>query len=117
LSLGIDSYELLDLRNQDTPRMARFLSAGKGTARIARRPTLEINGDLIGNGFVASLTVGIDATRREAIETHGATLRHLPKYSPDLNPTEMFFRKLKACPRKAGEKRIPRLRYSFAGCR
>jgi transposase len=39
---------------------------------------------------------------REAIEAHGATLRYLPQYSPDLNPIEMPFSKLKASLRKAG---------------
>src|SRR5258706_15128114 len=43
LSLGTDNYELLDLRNKDTPGMARFLSAGKGISRTEGRPTLEIN--------------------------------------------------------------------------
>jgi transposase len=33
---------------------------------------------------------------REAIEAAGATLRFLPAYSPDLNPIEQFFAKLKA---------------------
>ena len=33
---------------------------------------------------------------REAIEKIGATLRYLPKYSPDLNPIEMAFSKFKA---------------------
>ena len=54
--------------------------------------------------FVAALGV------REAIEARGATLRYLPKYSPDLNPIEMPFSKLKAYLRKAGERTIPRLR-------
>jgi imidazolonepropionase-like amidohydrolase len=43
MSLGTDSYELLDLRNKDTPGMARYLSAGKGLSRNEGRPTLEIN--------------------------------------------------------------------------
>jgi transposase len=47
---------------------------------------------------------------REAIEARGATLRYLPKYSPDLNPIEMSFSRLKAYLRKAGERTIPRLR-------
>lgn len=38
---------------------------------------------------------------REAIEAVGAQLRYLPKYSPDLNPIEMAFSKLKAHLRKA----------------
>jgi transposase len=33
---------------------------------------------------------------REAIEAAGATLLYLPAYSPDLNPIEMAFAKLKA---------------------
>jgi transposase len=33
---------------------------------------------------------------REAIEKAGATLRYLPKYSPDLNPIEMPYSKFKA---------------------
>ena len=38
---------------------------------------------------------------REAIEAVGATLRYLPPYSPDLNPIEKLFAKLKALLRKA----------------
>jgi DDE superfamily endonuclease len=47
---------------------------------------------------------------RVAIEARGATLRYLPKYSPDLNPIEMPFSKLKAYLRKTAERTIPRLR-------
>jgi transposase len=47
---------------------------------------------------------------REAIEARGATLRYLPKYSPDLNPIKMSFSKLKAYLRNAGERTISRLR-------
>ncbi len=50
------------------------------------------------------------AAIREAIEARGATLRYLPQYSPDLNPIEMPFSKLKAFLRKAAERTIPRLR-------
>ena len=39
---------------------------------------------------------------REAIEARGATLRYLPQYSPDLNPIEMPFSKLKADLRLSG---------------
>jgi transposase len=38
---------------------------------------------------------------REAIEAAGAELRYLPPYSPDLNPIEQFFAKLKTLLRKA----------------
>jgi transposase len=37
---------------------------------------------------------------REAIEAAGATVRSLPPYSPDFNPIEMIFAKLKALLRK-----------------
>jgi imidazolonepropionase-like amidohydrolase len=43
LSLGTDSWETLDLRNKDTPGLARYFSAGKGLSRPEGRPTLEIN--------------------------------------------------------------------------
>ena len=38
---------------------------------------------------------------RQAIEAAGATLLYLPKYSPDLNPIENAFAKLKAALRRA----------------
>jgi transposase len=37
---------------------------------------------------------------REAIEAQGASLRYLPPYSPDLNPIEQTFSKIKAGLRK-----------------
>ena len=46
---------------------------------------------------------------REPIEATGATMRRLPPYSPDLNPIEQSFAKLKAHLRKAGERSIPAL--------
>jgi transposase len=46
---------------------------------------------------------------RAAIEARGATLRYLPAYSPDLNPIEMMFAKLKALLRRAEERTVPAL--------
>ena len=43
---------------------------------------------------------------REAIEAVGASLRFLPPYSPDFNPIENAFAKLKAMLRKAGERTV-----------
>ena len=43
---------------------------------------------------------------RDAIETAGASLRYLPPYSPDFNPIEMAFSKLKAILRKAAARTI-----------
>ena len=57
-----------------------------------------------------SLPVHKVAGVREAIEAAGARLRYLPKYSPDLNPIEQTFSKLKAHLRKSAERTIPRLR-------
>jgi transposase len=51
---------------------------------------------------------------KEAIEGAGATLRYLPPYSPDLNPIEQAFAKLKALLRKAGERTVEGL-WSFLG--
>jgi len=41
---------------------------------------------------------------QQAIEAKGASLLYLPKYSPDLNPIEKAFAKLKALLRKAAER-------------
>ena len=41
---------------------------------------------------------------RRAIRDAGAKLFFLPKYSPDLNPIERFFAKLKHWPRQAAER-------------
>jgi len=46
---------------------------------------------------------------REAIEARGATLSYLPPYSPDFNPIEQFFSKLKAMLRKAAATSIASL--------
>jgi transposase len=43
---------------------------------------------------------------REAIEAAGASLLYLPPYSPDLNPIENAFAKLKALLRKAAERTV-----------
>lgn len=43
---------------------------------------------------------------REAIEAAGARLEFLPPYSPDLNPIEMLFSRLKAQMRKAAERTV-----------
>jgi transposase len=46
---------------------------------------------------------------REMIEAAGAELRYLPPYSPDSNPIENAFAKLKALLRKAAERTVDRL--------
>ncbi|MDB5972350.1 MAG: hypothetical protein JWQ90_4800 [Hydrocarboniphaga sp.] len=46
---------------------------------------------------------------REAIEAVGAHVRYLPPYSPDLNPIEKLFAKLKALLRKAAMRTVDAL--------
>ena len=46
---------------------------------------------------------------REAIEAAGARLLYLPPYSPDFNPIEQLFAKLKALLRKAAERSVESL--------
>jgi len=62
-----------------------------------------------------SLPVHKVAGVKEAIEAAGATLVYLPTYSPDLNPIEPVFSKLKAYLRKAAEETIPDLIHRI-GC-
>jgi len=47
---------------------------------------------------------------KDLVEAAGATLLFLPPYSPDLNPIEMAFSKLKAALRKAKERTVDGLR-------
>ena len=50
----------------------------------------------------------------QAIEATGAILLYLPPYSPDLNPIEQFFAKLKAILRKAAARTIDTLYTALA---
>jgi len=65
-------------------------------------PTLK-RGDIV---MMDNLPVHKVAGVREAIEAARATLIYLPPYSPDLNPIEMAFSKLKAHLREAAERTI-----------
>jgi transposase len=51
---------------------------------------------------------------RQAIEGAGCQLLYLPPYSPDLNPIEQAFAKLKALLRKRGERTVEGL-WTFLG--
>lgn len=53
---------------------------------------------------------------REAIEKVGARLLFLPPYSPDFNPIEMAFSKLKALLRKAAARTVDELWSIVADC-
>lgn len=68
-------------------------------------PTLTPGDTVIMDNLPVHKVAGV----KEAIEAAGATLVYLPAYSPDLNPIEKAFSKLKAALRKAAEKTIPNL--------
>ena len=63
-------------------------------------PTLS-PGDIV---IMDNLSVHKGPKIRDAIEAVGAELRFLPPYSPDFNPIEQAFSKLKALLRKAAER-------------
>jgi len=65
-------------------------------------PTLKRNDIVVADNFASHKVSGV----REAIEKVGATLRYLPKYSPDLNPIELAYSKLKAFLRKAAQRTV-----------
>ena len=60
-------------------------------------PTLRPGDVVIADNLGSHKVAGV----REAIERRGASLLFLPPYSPDLNPIEQVFAKLKALLRKA----------------
>jgi transposase len=68
-------------------------------------PTL-VPGDIV---VMDNLPAHKIAGVREKIEAAGATLLYLPPYSPDLNPIEQAFAKLKALLRKAAERSVAAL--------
>jgi transposase len=68
-------------------------------------PTLSC-GDIV---IMDNVSVHKVAGVRAAIQARGATLRYLPPYSPDLNPIEKFFSKLKSVLRKAAARSLESL--------
>lgn len=68
-------------------------------------PTLKPGDIVIMDNLPAHKPIAV----REAIEKAGATLRFLPPYSPDFNPIENAFAKLKAALKKAAARTIPEL--------
>ena len=71
-------------------------------ARIFLCPSLRPGDIVIADNLSSHKVAGV----REAIEAVGATIRYLPPYSPDLNPIEKLFAKLKALLRKAATRTI-----------
>jgi len=60
-------------------------------------------GDIV---ILDNLTSHKGPSVRDMIEAAGAELRYLPPYSPDFNPIENAFSKLKALLRKAAERTV-----------
>jgi len=87
---------------------AKFNSFAAREATPALKPQLlpRLFGE---NVIMDNLPVHKVAGVQEVIEAAGATLLYLPPYSPDLNPIEQAFSKLKAHLRKAAEQTIPGL--------
>ena len=68
-------------------------------------PTLAPGDIVILDNLPAHKIAGV----RAAIEAAGAEVRYLPPYSPDFNPIEMAFAKLKALLRKAAARTVVEL--------
>ena len=68
-------------------------------------PTLHPGDIVIADNLRSHKVAGV----RDAIEVAGATLRYLPPYSPDLNPIEKLFSKLKTLLRKAAKRSVDAL--------
>lgn len=63
-------------------------------------PTLSTGDVVIMDNLSSHKVAGV----QEIIEDTGATLLYLPPYSPDLNPIEMLFSKIKAALRRAAKR-------------
>ena len=70
---------------------------------VGRLETSLRAGDVVVMDNVSSHKV---AGVRQAIEQAGAQVRYLPPFSPDLNPIEQAFAKLKSLLRKAAAQRV-----------
>jgi len=116
---------------QDHWKTTTFVAGLRATALTA--PCV-IDGPMNGNAFLAYVEqvlapslkpgdivvlVNLSAHKvpsvREAIEAAGARLLYLPPYSPDFNPIEQLFAKLKALLRRAAERSVAGLWNRIAG--
>jgi transposase len=78
-----------------------FLAYTRGFLAPELRPGDLVILDNLGSHKVAGV--------RQAVQAAGATLLYLPPYSPDLNPIEKLFSKLKALLRKAATRTVESL--------
>jgi transposase len=75
-------------------------------------PTLS-QGDVV---VMDNLSSHMGAKIEQLIKAAGATLRYLPPYSPDMNPIEKAFSKLKAFLRKIAERTVAGLLNALETC-
>jgi transposase len=68
-------------------------------------PTLKAGDIVICDNLPAHKVAEVE----KIIAAHGATLKYLPPYSPDLNPIEQVFAKVKALLRQAAERTVDQL--------
>lgn len=104
----------LRLSGLDAPMLIDGAMNGEAFLAYVRRvlvPTLR-PGDVV---VMDNLRSHKSAAVRAAIEAAGAELRFLPPYSPDLNPIEFAFSKLKALMRKAASRTQETLWSAVAG--
>lgn len=73
-------------------------------------PTLRPGDTVILDNLSSHKRAGV----REAIEAVGARLEYLPPYSPDLNPIELAFAKLKALLRQTAARTVEALEWATA---
>ena len=81
MSMGTDNLELLDMRNKETPGMARFFSAGKGISRTEGpgRPTAQINSAAEGRKAVQdNVKLGVDIIKVWVDDREGKVDKVLP---------------------------------------
>jgi transposase len=75
-------------------------------------PTLRPGDIVVMDNLPAHKVAGL----RQTMEAVGATLRYLPPYSPDFNPIEMAFSKLKSLLRKAAARTVQALWDTLGTC-
>lgn len=75
-------------------------------------PTLQAGDIVVMDNLASHKVEGV----RERIEAAGAQLWYLPPYSPDLNPIELWFAKLKALLRTARRRTVEELWDTVAAC-
>ena len=96
--------------------IAPYVTDGAMTGAIFRAwveqmlaPELRPGDIVIMDNLAAHKVDGIEKT----LSDRGAELRYLPPFSPDLNPIEQAFAKLKALLRKAAERSVDGLRHAI----